>query len=838
MNKELSMNIIPDQLNIKIRTSIPGYQMLKYNPSMTIKNIDEKSVRFNPLIKLNTSVINKIPEKYKIIQFFNSGLFQSLLTYTGGSPAKNLTQATYNRYIDNNIKITLDTIFPTNSVIYIGKEPYVIGDVQWTTGDWKLEVKQKKKEIDIDKITNPILYNKLVKEEIQKGEKQLAELPKELLSGNNYNGPPVLANYTEEKIVKLEPPVKHIKPESKELVPFKPESKELVPFKPESKELVPFKPESKELVPFKPESKELVPFKPESKELVPSKTESKELVPSKTESKELVPSNIESKELIPTIQKQIEPLKDEKKEFQIKNEPETKQIEEITIEERTLYDDYDPKFNYDTRNIIDFKDFFKSTNFYTILNSLYSYFTPEEKRKVIYFYELTTNTNIETDNLSNNLSSTAYKRLIDKVSIIKTVGNGNCFFEAVSTGINIYNKENIDRIIYANYGKKQIFTIKVIREIVFTYVNKFTIEEKEELLNLANTFSNDLNKLFNNEIKKIFNKEQYMEIIHSIYNSKDNFFVSKPKSVPNGDEYNTPFKPIQLDEIKDYIESADYWANDIAINAICKELKINIIAIENFKENVNLKNKLKVKELLKIPYLNLDTEQCSDRCMFLFYKNNHYDLIKFNYNKQSIIENKINKKIQNETKYYTIFNKNDLPPPLHILLLIFGSYYINLEDSAKKKFKFYKYLFDGFNESLNKQLAILNNTEFNKSFIALFPASKNKLNELYNKIQNAKTSTEINISTGGAANKINKPSNEQKLEYSIIIDMELYPGTSLTPEKIKELKCDSKYNMIRKAYAEFIGKPYIVVPVYNKTNKNNQINKNNQKKSKTKKLKN
>ena len=164
MNKELSMNIIPDQLNIKIRTSIPGYQMLKYNPSMTIKNIDEKSVRFNPLIKLNTSVINKIPEKYKIIQFFNSGLFQSLLTYTGGSPAKNLTQATYNRYIDNNIKITLDTIFPTNSVIYIGKEPYVIGDVQWTTGDWKLEVKQKKKEIDIDKITNPILYNKLVKE--------------------------------------------------------------------------------------------------------------------------------------------------------------------------------------------------------------------------------------------------------------------------------------------------------------------------------------------------------------------------------------------------------------------------------------------------------------------------------------------------------------------------------------------------------------------------------------------------------------------------------------------------------------------------------------------------
>ena len=63
--------------------------------------------------------------------------------------------------------------------------------------------------------------------------------------------------------------------------------------------------------------------------------------------------------------------------------------------------------------------------------------------------------------------------------------------------------------------------------------------------------------------------------------------------------------------------------------------------------------------------------------------------------------------------------------------------------------------------------------------------------------------------------------------------MELYPGTLLTPNKIKELKCNSKYNMIRKAYATFSGNPYIIPPVYNKTNKN----KDNKNQSKTKKNK-
>lgn len=146
--KKTQKVIIPDQLNIIIRTSVPGYQKIEYKPSMTIKDSHEKGVKFNPLIKLNQSTIDKIPEEYRIKQFFNKGLFQSLLNYNGGTPAKSLLQATRNGYVDNNINVTLNSIFPVGSVIYIGKKPYVIADHQWTKGDWKIYIKQKKEEID------------------------------------------------------------------------------------------------------------------------------------------------------------------------------------------------------------------------------------------------------------------------------------------------------------------------------------------------------------------------------------------------------------------------------------------------------------------------------------------------------------------------------------------------------------------------------------------------------------------------------------------------------------------------------------------------------------------
>jgi hypothetical protein len=154
----------PDQLNIIIRTSIPGFQEIEYKPSMTIKGSSEKDVKFNPLIQLNQYIINNIPEEYRIKQFFNKGLFQSLLNYTGATPAKDLLQATRYGYVDNNINVTLNSIFPVGSVIYIDNKEYVIADHQWTRGDWKIKGSRS----------------------------QLTQLPKSVIVGNNYTGPSVI----------------------------------------------------------------------------------------------------------------------------------------------------------------------------------------------------------------------------------------------------------------------------------------------------------------------------------------------------------------------------------------------------------------------------------------------------------------------------------------------------------------------------------------------------------------------------------------------------------------------------------------------------------------------
>jgi hypothetical protein len=67
--------------------------------------------------------------------------------------------------------------------------------------------------------------------------------------------------------------------------------------------------------------------------------------------------------------------------------------------------------------------------------------------------------------------------------------------------------------------------------------------------------------------------------------------------------------------------------------------------------------------------------------------------------------------------------------------------------------------------------------------------------------------------------------DDTQLAYYITIDLELHPGTSITPEEIKNLKCRQKWNSVRKAWSNFTGKPYIIPPVYQtKTLKNREQN--------------
>jgi hypothetical protein len=70
-----------------------------------------------------------------------------------------------------------------------------------------------------------------------------------------------------------------------------------------------------------------------------------------------------------------------------------------------------------------------------------------------------------------------------------------------------------------------------------------------------------------------------------------------------------------------------------------------------------------------------------------------------------------------------------------------------------------------------------------------------------------------------------------KIGYYISIDMELQKGTSLSPEQLNDAKCNRKWNSVRKSFADFTGRKYVIPPVYtNKTQKQNQkqnVTKNN-----------
>ena len=144
-------NNIPNKLQITINTDIPGFQNIKYKPYMSFPNDKtDDSVQFNPLVKLKPSIIQSLPKDIQIKEFVNKGLFQSLINSHGLVEKKTLDEATRDGYVDNNIKVTLDSLFPTNSVMYINKQPYAIADVEWTKGDWKIEKKIHK----IPELTN------------------------------------------------------------------------------------------------------------------------------------------------------------------------------------------------------------------------------------------------------------------------------------------------------------------------------------------------------------------------------------------------------------------------------------------------------------------------------------------------------------------------------------------------------------------------------------------------------------------------------------------------------------------------------------------------------------
>ena len=820
------MSPIPNKLYITINTSIPGYQKIQYKPFMTIPDIskDDKTIYFNPMIKYSKNKIDEVQENFRKKQFFNKGLFNSLINHINEKEATTLLQATRNGYIDNNIKLTLNTIFPENSVLYINKKPYTIADVQWSSGNWKIDTKITSTNFD-SSIKDPYLYKNVVKDEIITGKKQLKLLPSVLLYGANYIGP---KNHTTTlgTQVSSEPTTSTSAP----------------------------------VVSNTTGSTMVVPTTSTSTNVVPITTGSTTVIPNTSTSAPVVPNTKGSTMVVPNSSTDLTSQKPPLLNEELLRIEKTKLKEELIVDENKKSLQplvIQPVENFKTSKTSDkLRKVFSETNFYNLINQVYISSSKEVKNIIQKSLLQTTRIDISQD---------AYNLSVSGIKTIENEGRGNCFFIAIADGINYHNYYNQNnRIISGRYGiGTNLYTQLYLRSIVSYYIQNWD-NLNNFIINIAPLTANNLNDLFVQKINKIkhilreqgktddLNKEQYLIISNDIFNNHYNFLVKNIETIPiDINEYNRPFRVIEKPEINRYILYSNFSINDIVIYALCSELKLNIISLENIiTQDGNL--------TIQFPFANFK-QNISDwnKFLFLYYYKNHYELITFTenmnlkkiYNSVNIIDMK-----GIERKKIIFNNNNNITelPPIYILFSIFGSVFTSiLNEKDKNNFTFKKEIMftiqDIINNVLYNESSYLIN--FYPNFKSYFPNSKIRLP--YKDVRIEKSNL-IEDMKGGALPrytyvspqptkmvKKNKDNDDSQLAYYITIDMELKPGTSLSAEEIKNLKCNRKWNSIRKAYSEVIGKPYVIKPVYDKTNANSKTLKNeeNKIKNKTKKIK-
>jgi hypothetical protein len=850
---------IPNSLTITINTSVPGFQTIRYKPSNTIPNIskDDNIIWFNPLVPLKKEVINTVPPNITIMEFFDKGLFNSLINAHGIQPKIDLLQAKKKGIIDNNILTTLNILFPVNGLLYIKNEPYAIADVQWTKGDWKVDRKTIDiPQIDINKITNPLLYNNMIKNEILNGNKELEQLPPELLHGSNFDTSSD-PNFNLE-IERL----KKDRLEKEKLVNDKLEKDKLEKDKLEKDKLEKDKLEKEKKRLQEEESQKLADLKKmyetkllaiENNKQITSDVKPQQLLITDDYKKNILLIDNGYKTKINEIDNSIKQLPEFSKPeiskpqiLAITNEPKIEDIIEVPMSSN-----FKPALTNSISSTQILRRYFLNDIFYFLINQIFVHMTEREKQFVRSIFKITTN--VDVSNLGTNISKAAYKltitgiKSVNKVGktsnitlskglrVIKNSGGGDCLFIAVSDAINYYNYYNsIDKkIMYTIYGNgNNIFTPSILRNIVSNEIIKLynsSQEQKTAFLDIAEINKDELNKKFEQAIKdteKITSQltsDYYYTTLKDLYNGNDNFFVIIPDKIEN--RY-SPFKVITNEtDIKKYIESSNYWADEKTINIINKILKINIIVIKNEKNKIT------------IPYPNIKSNDNNNWNKYLFlynYDNTHYELITFDYIKQNKRVDPETKKvlsIKNDAITTTIFERgNELVPPLYIIFLLFPTYFIKLDTENKQNVVLFKQYLFAINESYKKIINNIEKYETDPSVISKeeYDSDKNFLDN-FNKYFGI-----LDKSIVGGQNSFLKKEEKQdnsNISFHIIIDMELQKGKTLSKEQIASLKCVHSWNKVRKSYSDFSGKKYVIPPIYSnlsdKYSKNYAINPNN-----------
>ncbi len=122
---------VSNELIVTLRTNLPN------QPPVLRKLL------FNPLVRIGEKAVEELMAAQSGISrvFEEQELFTLLLQSKHNRRYATLEEAARNLVVDHNIRIMLRTLYSPPRVLSVRGQQYAIADMQWTTGDWKLDVK-------------------------------------------------------------------------------------------------------------------------------------------------------------------------------------------------------------------------------------------------------------------------------------------------------------------------------------------------------------------------------------------------------------------------------------------------------------------------------------------------------------------------------------------------------------------------------------------------------------------------------------------------------------------------------------------------------------------------
>lgn len=177
---------LPNSLIIYIKTRIPNFYKVNYEPYMSVPKSKSHTVYFDPLIKYYEAPIRNLPsgspKDALMTQFFEAAEFDSMINrilsdFRYMQKKRTFQQAYDEHIIENNLRITLKNLFKTNNIFYINKKPYTIVSVKFNPSDWQIDKKP------LEKLLNQFSHLS-VKQIEDAAKKEEDDIPEILRQGN------------------------------------------------------------------------------------------------------------------------------------------------------------------------------------------------------------------------------------------------------------------------------------------------------------------------------------------------------------------------------------------------------------------------------------------------------------------------------------------------------------------------------------------------------------------------------------------------------------------------------------------------------------------------------